>query len=84
MLYYILSHLLDLRIAHKELEGLVSLERRRKVHGRDIKLYLSTGPVIVHVIGDKLQLLGLVRIFKELCDLSEILDNLLLDIVLHL
>ena len=84
MLHYILSHVLNLRIAHKKLEGLVPLERRRKVHRRDIKLYLSTRPVLVQVIGDKLELLGFVRIFEKLCDFSVVLDDLLLELMLHL
>ena len=83
MLHYILSHLLDLRIAHKKLQRLVPFERRREVHSRDVKLYLSTRPILVQVIGDKLELLGFVRIFEKLCDPSEVLDDLLLELMLH-
>jgi hypothetical protein len=39
---------------------------------------------LVHVVGDKLELLGLVRIFEKLCDLSIVLDDLLLELMLHL
>ena len=82
MLYYVVCHVLYLRVSHVVFEILVSLETWREVHGRNVELNLFAWPIQVYIIREEPQCLNVTS--HEIASNSlEILDHILLEFAYH-